>query len=115
MKKHTKYFILGGVVIGVSVLLMALFLTLPAAIKDAGDVLRWVCVGGIVAAFLLFLFGWYLVKKGNFWKNNAQREELRKETEEELSAILERKYKELEEYKKAKGIGENDDNQQSVD
>ena len=92
MKNPKAYYILGAIVCIIAAIIAIVAMTLPSAIPEYGQVLGWVCLGIVVIAIVLFFFGIYLVKKGNFIKLNKVNEDANK-LDEEFEQKLEEKYK----------------------
>lgn len=92
MKNPKSYYILGAVVCIIAAIIAIVAMTLPSAIPEYGQVLGWVGLGIVVIAIVLFFFGIYLVKKGNFIKLNKVNEDANK-LDEEFEQKLEEKYK----------------------
>ncbi len=92
MKNSKSYYILGALVCVIAAVIAIVAMTLPMAIPEYGQVLGWVGLGIVVVAIVLFFFGIYLVKKGNFIKLNKVNEDARK-LDKEFEDKLEEKYK----------------------
>lgn len=69
-KSYKFYYVIGTVVIFVSLFVFSLFITLPLAIKDMREYLGWISLIVSVIAFLGIIYGIYLIKKGKFIKLN---------------------------------------------
>ena len=92
MKDSKKYYILGVVLCVIAAVIAIIAMTLPMAIPEHGQLLGWIGLGIVIVAIILFFFGIYLVKKGNFIKLNKVNEEA-KNLDKQFEDKLEEKYK----------------------
>jgi len=60
-------FIIGGILVVISLVIIIVFLTLPTALKDLNlDYIGWVSLIFVVVGVILFFVGMFFLKKGNY-------------------------------------------------
>ena len=87
MKNSKFYYILGTILCVFAAVIAIVGMTLPSAIPEYSQVMGWVGLIVVVLSIVLFFFGIYLVKKGNFIRLNSVNQEaknLDKKFEEEI-------------------------------
>ena len=99
MRKYKKLLLIGIILGVVSLIGLAIFISMPMANPDATSTFRWVCVGVDAFFVILLLIASFLIRKGISLKADVDRNNYMEETEKQLKEILDRKYKELEESK----------------
>lgn len=102
-KKPSFYYTWGTILVVISLIIIITFLFLPTALGDAPDYMNYVSIGVVVLGIVIFLFGYFLLKKANFITKNRSQEEVKKKFEDEfyksinqdkLDAIKSREYEE---------------------
>ncbi|MBP5694349.1 MAG: hypothetical protein J6X03_02705 [Bacilli bacterium] len=92
MKSSKFYYICGALLTVVAAAIAIVGMTLPSAVPEYAQVMGWIGLGVVVLAIVLFFFGIYLVKKGNFVKLNKVNNDA-KDLDKKFEESLEDKYK----------------------
>lgn len=92
MKSSKFYYIMGMIVVVFAAAIAIVGMTLPSAVPEYAQVLGWVGLVVVVVAIVLFFFGIYLVKKGNFVKMNKVNKEAN-DLDKKFEESLDEKYK----------------------
>lgn len=80
MKKESKrkyqfYYLVGGILLAIGIIIIVLSITLPIALKDIFNnyqFLGWICLVFTCLGMVLTFYAFYLLKKGNFSKLNQK-------------------------------------------
>lgn len=95
MKKYILYYILGGVILSISLIAFSIVLIIPNIFRIEQWV-GWILVVISIILFLLVIFSIYLLKKGTFLKVNNKSDEIKNINEAKFKELLDKKYYEVE-------------------
>lgn len=95
MKKYILYYILGGVILSISLIAFSIVLIIPNIFRIEQWV-GWILVVISIILFLLVIFSIYLLKKGTFLKVNNKSDEIKNINKAKFKELLDKKYYEVE-------------------
>lgn len=84
MKNPKFYYIVGAILCCVSAIIILFFLLLPSILSEF-QFIGWVSFAVIIVFIIVFIYGIYLLKKGNFIKLNKNTDNYKKQFEEEVT------------------------------
>lgn len=93
MKKPFLYYLFGTILCVLSALIIFIFLLIPSLVPEY-NFMGWISFGVTIVFIIVFIYGIYLLKKGNFIKLNKNKELINKKIEDELL----RREKEVQQY-----------------
>ncbi|MFA6755985.1 MAG: hypothetical protein WCR97_05810 [Bacilli bacterium] len=85
-KNPNMYYIVGGIVLTISVAIMAIGITVPMVMTEPSYI-GWIGVAIVAVGVILFFYGIYLLKKGNFIKINKELLKQKEEQEKQAKII----------------------------
>lgn len=83
MKNPKFYYIAGTILCVISAIIIIFFLLLPPIFSEFQFV-GWISFSVVIAFIIVFIYGIYLLKKGNFLKLNKNTDNYKKQFEEEV-------------------------------
>lgn len=83
MKTPKFYYITGTIFCVASAIIILFFLFLPSILSEFQFV-GWISFAVVIAFIIVFIYGIYLLKKGNFIKLNKDNDNYKKQFEEEV-------------------------------
>ncbi len=83
MKNPFLYYLFGSILCISSALIIFIFLLLPSLVPEY-SFMGWISFGVTIVFIIVFIYGIYLLKKGNFIKLNKNTDLINKKIEDEL-------------------------------
>lgn len=83
MKNPKFYYIAGTILCSVSAVIILFFLFLPSILSEF-QFIGWISFAVVILFIIVFIYGIYLLKKGNFIKLNKSNDNYKKQFEEEV-------------------------------
>ena len=98
-KNFKFYYLMGGIITLISLIVFLTFCFLPLANKELPNYLGWIALAFCAVSFITFLFGIFLLKKGNYLRFNAIKKDEEEKFKEDLNKLYERKLDENEKHR----------------
>ena len=87
-KKPGFYYISGSILTVISLIIMIVFLFLPSALRDGPEYMNYVSLGMVVLGLVIFLFGYFLLKKANYINKQKSQEDVKRKFDDEYNKVL---------------------------